>query len=343
MLKRQQQKFFTFYVLLFTVLIGSQAATAADLTEQMRRPLNNSYSQESRDEADGLLRIGGQQQQQGSLAKAIESWSQALLIYQNIGDVKAKGMTYDFLGMAYAGLGRWREAEDAWRRRLAVARDNQDFQGQIFGLNNIGTLLLQKGESSAAAKTYAEALAIAQSIDHTAGIGLSLSNLGLVATRLGNSNQAIKLLEKALTFRRQTGDGIGEANTLNNLGDAYTLAEAHQDIISSYGLALRLATANRDRQNELRAIDGLITDHTTTKHYNRAADLLQQRLFIAQELKSLPQEMISWQSFGEFSEQQGNYPAARDYYQKAITLARALQDNKQELILIDLITKISNK
>jgi tetratricopeptide (TPR) repeat protein len=343
MLQRQQQKFFKFCVLLFTLLIGNQAATAADLTEQMRRPLNNSYAQEFRDEADQLLRIGGKQQQQGSLSKAIESWSQALLIYQNIGDVKAKGMTYDFLGMAYAQQGRFREAEDAWRKRLAIARDNQDFQGQIFGLNNIGTLLLQKGESRAAAQTYAEALSIARSIDHTAGLGLSLSNLGLVATRLGNSNQAIKLLEQALTYRRQTGDGIGEANTLNNLGDAYSLAENHQDTISSYGLALRIAVANLDHPNQLRAIDGLITDHTTTKHYNRAADLLQQRLFIAQELKSPEQEMISWESFGEFSEQQGNYPAARDYYQKAIALARTLQDNKQELILIDKLTKISHK
>jgi tetratricopeptide (TPR) repeat protein len=103
------------------------------LTEQLNiPPFNNGTAGETRDEADRLVRLGGQQERQGQLSKAIDSWWQAIALYHSIGDVKAQGLTYDFLGLTYAQLGRFTEAEDALRRRLAIARDNQDLQGHFW-------------------------------------------------------------------------------------------------------------------------------------------------------------------------------------------------------------------
>uniref|UniRef100_A0ACD5GPT7 Uncharacterized protein n=1 Tax=Desertifilum tharense IPPAS B-1220 TaxID=1781255 RepID=A0ACD5GPT7_9CYAN len=134
-----------------------------------------------RQEADLLLRLGSQQERGGALDKAIESWSSALNLYQRIGDLDSMGIAYGYMGLAYANLGRFREAEDASRRRLGIARTNRDFQGQVFALNNVGTMLLQRGSIQAAQESFQEALDIARGINHTAGQGLSLSNLGLAA------------------------------------------------------------------------------------------------------------------------------------------------------------------
>ncbi|MDF5732537.1 MAG: hypothetical protein PUP92_32215, partial [Rhizonema sp. PD38] len=159
------------YLFLLTFLLNSMTVSAADITEQLHRPFDNSVSQQSRDEADNLVRVGEEQLSQGNSNKAIQSWLQALGIYHSIGDLKAQGLTYDFLGKEYVQLNLLKKAEDTLRRRLAIARDVNDFQAQIFGLNNIGSLLLQKGEPVAASQTFAEALEIAQNLKNIEGEG----------------------------------------------------------------------------------------------------------------------------------------------------------------------------
>jgi tetratricopeptide (TPR) repeat protein len=125
-----------------------------DLEQQLDIPLNNGIQGEDRDQADFLLRLGGQAQRRGDFEKAIANWLQALDLYQKIRDDEGLGLTYDFLGVTYAKLGRYQQAEDALRRRLGIARSRQDFQGQIYGLNNIGTVLLQAGNLEAAQETF---------------------------------------------------------------------------------------------------------------------------------------------------------------------------------------------
>ena len=82
-----------------TCLLYPTRASAASLNEQLNIPVNNGTQGELRDEADRLVRIGGQYEQQGSLEKAIASWQQAVKLYQRIGDVAATGLTYDFIGL----------------------------------------------------------------------------------------------------------------------------------------------------------------------------------------------------------------------------------------------------
>ncbi|HEY9805622.1 MAG TPA: tetratricopeptide repeat protein, partial [Candidatus Obscuribacterales bacterium] len=93
-----------------TGLLQATRANAASLNEQLNVPINNGTQGDLRDEADRLVRAGGQYEQQGSLEKAIASWQQAVKLYQRIGDVSATGLTYDFIGLTYAELGRLREA-----------------------------------------------------------------------------------------------------------------------------------------------------------------------------------------------------------------------------------------
>src|ERR687885_1554449 len=122
----------------------------SNLEQQLDIPLNNGIQGEDRDQADFLLRLGGQALNNGNFEKAIANWWQALDLYQRVGDLEAVGVTYTYLGVTYAKLGRFQQAEDALRRRLGIARTRQDFLGQIYGLNNVGTVLLQSGNFKAA-------------------------------------------------------------------------------------------------------------------------------------------------------------------------------------------------
>ncbi|MHC5821153.1 MAG: tetratricopeptide repeat protein, partial [Nostoc sp.] len=65
-----------------------------------------------------------------------------------------------------------------------------------------------------------------------------------------------------------------------------------------------------------------------------------QRLTLAEELQSLPEELKSFQSYAQLYQQQGNYLTARNFYERAIILARTLKDSKQETQLLDQLSKM---
>lgn len=315
------------------LLLASPAFGVVELEEQLNIPLNNGTQGEMREEADRLIRFGRQQQRQGNLEKAIPYWLRALRIYQGIGDYQGIARTYDALGLAYAELGRYPEAEDALRRWLGVARTNKDLHGQVYALNNVGTILLGRRNPSGARAVFEEALAIARNLNDAAGIGLSLSNLGLAAEATGDYNQAIKRSEEALRFRRRGGDPIGEANTYNNLGDAYRALGRYRDAIGTYGAALRIARDTRDRRTHYRAIDGLVSIYSGIGPYNRAVDLLQERLAISQESENRREELRSLLSLAHLAQQLGDGNAYQRFYHQALSLAHALGYTREASLL----------
>lgn len=337
--------FKSFFLLLpfYFLLLG-----ASDLNEQLNIRINNGTQGELRDRADMLVRFGGQSQLQGNLDKAIPYWMQAAQIYHQIGDFQSVGRVYDFIGLAYAALGDYQNAEEALRRRLGVARDNKDLPGQVYGLNNIGTVLLRRGSIPGARTTFEEALAIARSINNVEGIGLSLSNLGLAAFGSRDYNQAIRLYEEALIYRNRAGEPIGKANTLNNLGDAYRARTPHpvprsqdfRDIIGAYGAAMRVAEAALDRPNQYRAIDALVSLYSSTGQYIRAFELLEDRLALDRSTENRRQEITTLQSLAKLYLLVGKYGEARKSYRDAIAVARVLQDARTEAILLGEVLEI---
>ncbi len=304
-----------------------------DLDQQLDIPLNNGIQGEARDRADVLLRLGGQAQRSGNFDKAIASWLQALDLYEKSGDLQGLGRTYDYLGLTYANLGRYQEAEDALRRRLGVARTRQDFQGQIYGLNNLGTVFLQVGNLEAAQATFTEALKIARSVKNREAEGLSLSNLGLVAAGRGNYLEAIKQYEAALFFRLQSEDSLGEINTRNNLADAYRGAKRHRDAVASYRAALGLAQSSRDVPNQFRALRGLVQSYSAVGQYLLALKTLDQHIALAQKEANRSEELIALRLSAQVYQATGNLSNAQAFYVEAIALARALGDTQEEAFL----------
>jgi tetratricopeptide (TPR) repeat protein len=306
----------------------------SDLNRQLMIRLNNGTQGERRDEADRLVLLGERQQRRGNLESAIASWLQALEIYHQIGDFEAFGLISDRLGLTYADLGLYREAEDALRRRLAIARTLKDRQGQIFGLNNVGTILLQKHRLPDAKATFEEALKIARDANNFRGEGLSLSNLGLVAAREKDYDRAIKLFEAAVSLQRRARDSFGEALTLNYLGDTYQAIHRYRESTGAYGEALRIAQVSGDRPNHFRAIDGLVAVYCTVGQYARAEELLRDRIALARQDENLRQELKSFQLLAGVYERWEKFSDAATAYLRALDAAHALGDRQTAAILL---------
>lgn len=334
----------TVFCLTAISLSGSQSAAqdwGIELDQQFNRAPARDALVGAQAAADRLLRLGRRQEAEGQPLDAIESWRQALEQYQQLGDLAAIGQVYEYMGLAYAGLGRYAEAEDAMRRRLSVARDNRDFQGQIYGLNNLGVMLMQRQDLQAAQTLFYEALNIAYEVGSSSGQGVSLSNLGMVAAARGDYATAIERLEAAVPLRRRSEDPSGEASSLNNLGEIYGISGRSFDALRSHLAALSLSRRILDRPNQLRAIDGLVTVYSATNRFGQAFELLQTRQELTQNQGDRRQQLITARSLAEFYQRVGDRPLALEFYQQAAALARELQDSQAEAMLMTQIVNLT--
>ncbi|MGD2180360.1 tetratricopeptide repeat protein [Lusitaniella coriacea] len=318
----------------------SAIAIAQPFENPLNIPLNNGTRSDERETADRLVRFGGQAERLGNYEKAIEYWLQAADLYDRLGDFRALGLTYDYLGITYVKLGRLDPAELYLRRRLAIARDNDDFQGQVYGLNNLGTMYIQRNNFVGAVVAMEEALNIARSIEFQEGEGLSLSNLGLVAARSGNYAEAVKRYEEAIIFRRRFGNSVGEINTRNNLGDAYLALQNYREAHISYGIARQLAKEARELAGHFRATAGLARTYATMGEPGAALEEVKKWVAFARENNDRAQELAALQFAGRLQLSRGEWRSARTYLVDAIAIAQELQDEQSQTLLYDDLNRL---
>ncbi len=321
--------------------VSAEVMASEQLEHQLDiRPENGTQGQ-ARDVADQLLRLGSQEADAGEYDRAISAWYRAIDIYHALGDGVAAGVAYDYIGLTYAQLGRYYEAEDTLRRRLSVAQDHRDFLGQVHGWNNLGSILVQRGRWSPAQSAFQSALNIAEDVGDDAGIGLSLSNLGLVAQLQGQLADARKYYEVAAGYRFRAGDLAGQANSNNNLGGVYVQLGEAGSALGAYLVARDAAQQVGDRANWLRALDGLIgvyRDRNDSGDRAQMQRFLNERITLTSTAEATPsQRLQTWQHLGEYYQALGDLPAARRAYEQALSLARQLEDSRQEGILMNLL------
>jgi tetratricopeptide (TPR) repeat protein len=117
------------------------------------------------------------------------------------------------------------------------------------------------------------------------------------------------------------------------LGDAYRAVNGHNDALTSYRAALRLAKDSRDISNQFRALRGLVQSYSAVGQYPLAFQALNQHMALAQNEKNLSEQLFSLRLSGKLYKATGQLLNARYSYERAIALAGALGDTQEEALL----------
>lgn len=326
-------------ILALALLPGlSLPTSAASLEEQLDILPYNGTAGQSRDVADGWMRLGNQQLSEGNLAEAAESWAEAAEIYRLLGDTQAAGQAYGSIGAALATLGQYPEAERALVLRIGTANDNNDALGQVYGLNNLGNLYVNQGRLLAGQAQFEEALQLARTTGDPRAIGLSLSNLGQVATQRGDLEVAVELLEAAANYRILAGDYRGEAHSSNSLGDVYVALGRESNAIGAYRVGLRTGTEAGDRALQIRALDGLLGIYLGRGDLDIAKQYLEQRSVLT--LGTTPADLqtaLTYRWWGDYYLKTGNDDLAGQAFNKGLQISRRLQQKSLEAEFINRI------
>ncbi|MBW4552061.1 MAG: tetratricopeptide repeat protein [Aphanocapsa sp. GSE-SYN-MK-11-07L] len=306
---------------------------------------------------DGLKQFNAGQPQ-----AAMQSWQQALKIYQAIGDRPSEGKTLHELGYAYYSLSDYEQAIPAYQQSLAIAKELGDRQQQSkllerlgdayyyqqndsqaighyraslallkqgelqrgwFAVYRLGEIYLKQKGYDKAAKYYEQSLAIAQEKGDRDLQNLALQGLGLAAFQREDYSQAIRYLEQSWQISQALNQTQAAEGTLYLLGFSYYWLNDYAKAISYYEQSLATARQASNQASEQLALGGLGTVYFLLGDYARALEFHQQSLDLAVKAADQKNQAVALVSLATDYYFLNDPDQAIALYQQALAVARS--------------------
>ena len=192
----------------------SYAKTDLPSADDVKRDLAENLT----NEAEVLRSIGKAETKR----EAIEKFSEALKIWQNLGDGYEQAIAYYFLGYTHQTLSEFMKAAIFYNRALKIMSDLGDEFGTALNYRSIGTVQYYLNENELSVYHLKKAIEIYRRLKLERALGISLAALGAAQIVLEEYDEAIATLTESLKFRESVNDRIGKARTLFSLAKIYT-------------------------------------------------------------------------------------------------------------------------
>jgi CHAT domain-containing protein/tetratricopeptide (TPR) repeat protein len=176
----------------------------------------------------------------GDSINAVEFYNTALAIHRKLNDRAGEAHTLFELGRASASP---QKAVEYYRQAVPIYRDIKSRKGEANALYSTGLAFARMGKMRDALKFYQEALPIMRAENDRVSEGQTLNAMGGAHDILGNYDEALALYRQAETIRRESGDQLRLAVTLSNIGVVSDNRGDWQSARKSYDEALAIYTS----------------------------------------------------------------------------------------------------
>lgn len=148
----------------------------------------------------GLFAAGGLAVFQRDYRDGRRLSTEALAIFETLGDERGVARAASHLALCDGGEGRFDDAARLYERAVAIFRRLGDVRRLSATLNNLGVLDRQRNDFAAAYEHHAEAIELFRKADDRDGMVVTLLNLALAATRTHRDTAALTHLREALAL-----------------------------------------------------------------------------------------------------------------------------------------------
>ena len=166
-------------------------------------------------------------------------------------------------GTTLWNIGRLQAAIESYAEALIIYRAIGMARHEARALNNMGIVFAALGEYEEALAHYKSALKIDQALGDRSAIALKLGNIGQCYSDLGDTVRAESYLGKALKVAEQTGDLSAAADAAVSWGQTKMQRGDTKAALELFERGLALATENRERYQEVRALEYIALAHLT--------------------------------------------------------------------------------
>ncbi len=281
-------------------------------------------------EANALMNLGNAYLPLSQYNKAIEYYQQALPLFRAVQDRNGEASTLNNLGATYGSLSQYNKEIEYYQQALPIYRAVQNRNGEAKALRNLGEAYFSLSQYNKAIEYYQQALPILRAVQNRNEEAKALGNLGEAYRSLSQYTKAIEYYQQALPILRAVQDRNGEASTLNNLGIAYFSLSQYNKAIEYYQQALPILRAMQDRNGEASTLNNLGSAYGSLSQYNKAVEYSQQALLIYQAVGDRSGEARALNNLGNAYGSLSQYKKEVEYYQQALLILRAVGDRNGE-------------
>ena len=252
---------------------------------QLPASAQTSTSQSRKAEADQLLKQGEQQLQSNTPEAALQSFQQALVIYQEIQDRAGQGQAFKNLGNAAYAIEDYPKAIEYQQQALEIAREIGDSDLEGRALNNLGLIYRASKDSTQEIEHLQQALDVARKSQNQQLELLVLTNLSMTYDAM--PNQPAKVIEygqPALQLARGLKQQLSEASILILLSNAYLRLKEPQEAVTFAQQAREIAQQMNNSQLEALSLTFLSGSYLQLEDYPKAIELAQRTLTLSDSL-----------------------------------------------------------
>ncbi|MEQ9097433.1 MAG: protein kinase [Phycisphaerales bacterium] len=224
--------------------------------------------------ADARYAAGAMAWTIGEHESAWAQQSEALAIYEQLGDARGKAASLNSLGLIAMDRGDLAEAERLFGASLAMKRKRGDRRGEAMSLNNLGIVARLANRLVEAKTNYARSAEILRELGDHRAMARSLMNVAELAQRTGDLSEAHRGFEQARSSFVETGDRQGTAIASANLGAVLGAEGRPTEAAPLLAEAITIFQELGDRGGFINAIEAVADLALSVRVYDAAAHLV---------------------------------------------------------------------
>lgn len=311
--------------------------------------------------ADRLLRAGSYYLAGKKFDRSLKSFSQALLIYQQINDKVGIGETLEEIGYVYHRQKDYEQALNYYQQALPIQREVGDGDAERLTLKLIGDIyssqgseLIRKNQYRKAIEKLQSALVVFKKLGFQASQWRILNRMANVHTTLGEYEVALKFYQQALPIRSKVilGHWVGIES---KIGKIYELLGEYELALDFYHQALKTARIPTlivfdqrqmigDIKGEVNALNAIGNVNYRLKKYDIALEFYNQALAVLKTVDNKKDkkflELVTFNNIGLVYFRQKNYNLALDFLQQALTINKQLGYQQSQGVIMTNIGKV---
>lgn len=287
---------------------------------------------ERKGEANYLMDKGFKLFNSGQAQVALESWEQALKIYQGVkykkGEIKALG----YLGIAYRAVGNYEKALYYLQNQLNLIQKSQDRRNEGAALGNLGLVYHSLKEYPQAIKFHQESLRIARKNEDIFGEYAALGNLARSLRDAKKYEQAIQTALTALNVRPKLPFFPDDSyknpyEIFETLGFSYAKISKFEEAIFNYEEAVSIVRNIDFQEDEIRLLSGLAFSYYYNNKLEKAIETYDRQLHILSRKSDHIIEVEALVGLGDAYAELGQYSQASRSHRKALDVAQKNQNS----------------
>jgi len=269
----------------------------------------------------------------GNYDKALENYTESLLIDEKLENLAGKTTDLNNIGSVYLTLGKYDEALENYENALQISDQIGDLIGKTADLNNIGRIHEIRGEFNLALKRYEEALRITENLGDLGRKAALLNNIGMIYGAHGNYDTALKNYEEALHIVDQLGDLYGKIILLNNIGRIYDEHQNFEAAMEKYEKTILIAEQLGDLAKKAGCINNVGSVYLAKGESELALKKYEEALKIEERLGDPLMMIIYLNNIGMIYASRGEFNEGLENYKKGLTIAENIGDISKVALL----------